>query len=60
MKKLRLISLVLVLVLMVGVFAGCKKGSSDKVIWLVSGTEGPDTPEVINKVISRNRSHCRV
>ena len=53
MKKLRLISLVLVLVLMVGVFAGCKKGSSDKVIWLVSGTEGPDTPEVINKVISR-------
>ena len=53
MKKLRLISLMLVLVLAVGVFAGCKKSSSDKVIWLVAGTEGPDNGEVLDKVISR-------
>ena len=50
MKRLRIISLVLVLVLAVALFAGCggkkEEEGSKKVVWVVVGTEAADNPEV--------------
>lgn len=58
MKKFRLISFILVLVLAASLFAGCKKEApenkvvkkgSGKIIWLVEGTEAADNEAVFAK-----------
>ena len=55
MRRLRLISLVLVLVLAASVFAGCgktakKNTGSPEVTWIVIGTEAADNPEVFEQL----------
>ena len=52
MRKLRIVSFILVIALAVGLFAGCGKKSkySDKqVVWLVVGTEAADTPRILKE-----------
>ena len=51
MKKFRIISLILVLVLAAGLFAGCKKEAKEttgptELTWVVVGTEAADNAEV--------------
>ena len=55
MKKFRIISLVLVIVLAVSLFAGCgkkeveKKKGAKEVVWVVEGVEAADNQEVFDK-----------
>ncbi len=58
MKKFKIISLVLILVLAAGLFAGCKKDAKEttgpaEVTWIVVGTEAADNPEVFAKFNER-------
>jgi len=53
MKKFRVISLILVLVVAVSLFAGCtkeEKKGKDTIVWYVTGTEKPDNEEVFKLV----------
>ena len=58
MKKIRILSLILILVLAASLFVGCGKKEeaatgSDKVIWYVIGTEEPDNQKVFELVNNR-------
>ena len=49
MKKFRIISFILAIVLVAGLFAGCKKEpkkGSGEIVWIVEGTEAADNQEV--------------
>ncbi len=54
MKKFRIISFILVLVLAASVFAGCSKNKvsegSDTIVWYVAGLQEPDNPEIFKMV----------
>jgi len=51
MKRFRIISLILILVLAASLFAGCGSGKngSGEVTWIVVGTEAADNPEVFEQ-----------
>jgi len=61
MKKFRIISLVLALVIAVGLFAGCgkeEKVGSTEVTWVVIGDKAPDNEEVFKLVNEKLKAAC--